>query len=354
MLQESPLPGPALLRGRRFVQYALSAALTVLFLWIAFRGTDVGRLLALVRGANYMWILAYFACLMASHVVRSWRWGYLLSPIRRGITFRNLFAGVMIGYMFNNVLPRAGEIARPYAISRTEHLPVSSALGTIVVERIIDTFSFLVLVALLPLVYNGPLLESFPWLQSAGVIITVVTGAGLVFLVALMLRRDWTDRFLLRPLGWMLPRGARLRVDAQVHAFLDGFLFLKEPSSFAVIAVSGVLVWVLYILMTYVALFAFGLGGLGMRAAVVLLTISSIGVAIPTPGSTGSYHAFTSQTLVRLYAVDPSVALGFATVTHAVGFIGVTLIGLYYFIRDRVKPVPGSDGAVSVKEGNAA
>jgi hypothetical protein len=319
------------------VQYALSAALTVLFLWIAFRKTDAGKLIALMRDANYWWMLASFACLMASHAVRSWRWRYLLAPLKQGIGFRNLFAGVMIGYMFNNVLPRAGEIARPYAISRSESLPVSSAFGTIVVERIIDTFSFLLLVALLPLVYDGPLLDSFPWLQSAGLILTGVTVAGLACIVALMLRRDWTDRFLLRPLVLVLPRGVRGRVEAQVHAFLDGFLFLKEPSSFAVILLSGALVWILYILMTYLALFAFRLETLGLRAAVVILTISSIGIAIPTPGSTGSYHAFTSQTLIRLYATDPSVALGFATVTHAVGFIGVTLVGLYYFIRDRIR-----------------
>jgi len=333
--EESPLSVRAPSRGRRFGQYALSAALTVLFLWIAFRGTDAGKLISLMRGANYGWMLAMFACLMASHAVRSWRWGYLLSPIKRGIGFRNLFAGVMIGYMFNNVLPRAGEIARPYAISRVESLPISSAFGTIVVERIIDTFSFLLLVALLPLVYDGPLLESFPWLQRAGLIITGATSAGLAFLVALMVRRDWTDRFLLRPLRWVLPAGVRTRMEEQVHAFLDGFLFLKDPSAFAVIACAGVLVWFLYILMTYVAFFAFGLEALGPRAAVVLLTISSIGVAIPTPGSTGSYHAFTAQTLIRLYAVDPSVALGFATVTHAVGFVGVTLVGVFYFIRDR-------------------
>jgi glycosyltransferase 2 family protein len=336
LLQESPLPRPAVPRGRRLMQLAMSAALTVAFLWIAFRGTDMGKLFTLMRGANYWWMLAMLACLMASHAVRAWRWGYLLSPVKRGIGFRNLFAGVMIGYMFNNVLPRAGEIARPYAISRMESLPASSAFGTIVVERIIDTFSFLLLVAALPLVYDGPFLDSFPWLQSTGLIITGVTAGGLLFLVAMMVRRDWTDRFLLRPLGWVLPSGVRLRTEGQVHAFLDGFLFLKEPASFAVIALSGVLVWFLYILMTYVALFAFGLGTLGPRAAVVVLTISSIGIAIPTPGSTGSYHAFTSQTLIRLFGVDPSVALGFATVTHAVGFIGVTLVGLFYFVRDRL------------------
>jgi uncharacterized protein (TIRG00374 family) len=162
-----------------------------------------------------------------------------------------------------------------------------------------------------------------------------VTAGGLLFLVVMMMRRDWTDRFVLRPLGSLLPSRLRGRLDMQVHAFLDGFLFLKDPASFAVIFIGSVLVWFLYILMTYVAFFAFDLGALGMRAAVVVLTISSIGVAIPTPGGTGSYHAFTSQTLIRLFGVDQSRALGYATLTHAVGFIGVTVVGLYYFARGR-------------------
>ncbi|HUI10575.1 MAG TPA: lysylphosphatidylglycerol synthase transmembrane domain-containing protein [Bacteroidota bacterium] len=333
LLQESP---PGRTRARQFLQYALSAALTLFFLWIAFRGTDWGKLVALVEGANYWWMLAMFGCLMASHAVRSWRWGYLLAPVRKGIPFRSLFAGVMLGYMFNNVLPRAGELARPYALSRMEGVSGSSALGTIVVERILDTLTFLLLLAMLPLLYNGPLVESFPWLSEAGLAVTAVTLACLAALTVLMLRRDWADRFLLLPAGKLVPRRYRAPLEEQVHAFLDGFLFLKDPATLALIAASGAVVWLLYILMTYVALFAFGLQALGMRAAVVLLTISSIGIAIPTPGSTGSYHAFTSQTLVRLFAVDPSVALSFATVTHAVGFIGVTLVGAWYLVREKM------------------
>jgi len=293
---------------------------------------------ALLRGADYWWMLAMFACLMASHAVRSWRWGYLLSPVRRGIPFRSLFAGVMLGYMFNNVLPRAGELARPYALSRREHVSASSALGTIVVERILDTLTFLFLLAILPLVYDGPLADSFPWLGRAGAILTAFTVAFLAALTALMLRRDWADRFLLAGVGKLIPRRLRPGVETHMHAFLDGFLFMKDPATLALIALSGGIVWFLYIVMTYVALFAFGLGSLGMRAAVVLLTISSIGIAIPTPGSTGSYHAFTSQTLIRLFAVDPALALSFATATHAVGFIGVTLVGAWYLVRDRMAP----------------
>lgn len=335
MILDPPLSRPGLHRGR-VLRYMLSGVLTVLFLWVAFRGTDFPKLLDLMRHANYWWILAMFVCLMASHLVRAWRWRYLLEPIKRGIGMRNLFAGVMIGYLFNNILPRAGEIARPYAIGKSEDLSRSSAFGTIVVERIIDTFSFLVLAAILPFVYNGPLLDAFPWLQDAGVIITAGTTVGLAVLVALMVRRDWTNRFLLKPLRLFLPRHISERLDGIFHAFLDGFLFLKIPANFAAIAASSVVVWFLYILMIYVAFFAFDLGSLGFRGAVVVQTISSIGVAIPTPGSTGSYHAFTSQSLIRLFKVDPAVALGYATVTHAVSFIGVSLVGLYYYVRDQI------------------
>jgi glycosyltransferase 2 family protein len=96
-------------------------------------------------------------------------------------------------------------------------------------------------------------------------------------------------------------------------------------------------IWGLYMLMTFVAFRAFGLEDrLGWGAAWVTLAISSIGVAIPTPGSTGTYHAFASQTLTQLFGVDATTALSFATATHAIGFVGVTLIGLWFFVKDHL------------------
>jgi uncharacterized membrane protein YbhN (UPF0104 family) len=104
-----------------------------------------------------------------------------------------------------------------------------------------------------------------------------------------------------------------------------------------VIAASSAVIWFLYILMIYVAFFAFGLGDLGLGGALVVEAISSIGMALPTPGGTGTYHAFTSQTLNKLFQVAMPVALSFATVTHAVTFIGVSIVGLWYFLRDRIR-----------------
>lgn len=322
-------------RSRTTLKYLLSALLTVVFLAFAFKGTDLDKLYLSIKGANYWWMLVMFTCLMLSHLFRSWRWRYLLDPIKPNIGLRNLFSGLMIGYLVNNVLPRAGELVRPYTIGKLESLPKSAALGTIVVERLMDTVSFLFLVAIIPLVYSGPLAATFPWLQEAGTILSVATIAFLLVIVTLMIRRDWTDG-LLRMMGRILPASFSRRLDTITHSFLDGFLFLKHPRNFVRILVLSVLIWTLYVMMIYVSFFAFHLQQLGLGAAIVVQAISSIGVAIPTPGATGGYHWFTSQTLTRLFFVPDEVALSFATVTHAVGYIGVTVIGLYFFLKDHI------------------
>jgi len=289
-----------------------------------------------MSGANYWWMLLMLAVLMASHALRAWRWRYLLEPAKASIGFRNLFSAVMVGYFLNNVFPRAGEIVRPYSIGRLEAIPKSTAFGTIVVERIMDIFSFLGLFLIIPFVYTGPLRESFPWLAEAGVIICCVTGASMASLVILMLRRDWAAA-MAGALTRVLPERLRRTVLGATQKFLDGFLFLKQPRNYLIIGILSVLIWVLYIVMMYVAFFAFGLQDrLDFSAAVVVQAISSIGVAMPTPGATGSYHAFTSQTLIRLFSVDPTLALSYATVTHAMGYIGVSIVGAYFFVRDHV------------------
>jgi len=166
----------------------------------------------------------------------------------------------------------------------------------------------------------------------------VITLAFLAVFAFLRARRDIVMKILSSVTRRLSPRKAQL-VEHVAHSFLDGFLFLKEPKSYLTIGILSVLVWGLYIVMMYLPFYAFGLTekySLGMGAAMVVQAISSIGILIPTPGGTGPYHYFTIQTLTKLYGVDDELARSYATVTHAVGFVGVTLVGLYYFLRDRL------------------
>lgn len=324
-------------RFRTLLKHFSSVALALLFLYLAFRDVDISGLWASMGSADYWWMFLMLLLLLGSHILRSLRWRYLLEPIKAGIGLRSLFSGVMLGYLVNNVLPRAGELVRPYAIGRLESISKSAALGTIVVERIMDGVSFLILLALMPLVYDGPLREVFPWLGESGIIMSAVLLSFLIVAVVLMVRRDWTTRLV----GFaerILPGKSSLRIHRVVHSFLDGFLFLKQPRKYPVIVLLSAGVWFLYIAMMHAAFVAFHLQHqLGWRAAVVVLAISSIGVALPTPGSTGSYHFFTAQTLTRLFFVPEKIALGYATLTHAVGYVGVSIIGLYFLYHDHIK-----------------
>ncbi len=325
-------------RVRTAFKYLISIGLTVLFLYLAFRGSDFEKLGGALSKANYWWVLAMFPVLLLSHGLRAWRWEYLLYPVKHPLRFRNLFSALMIGYMMNNILPRAGELVRPYAIGKLEGLSRSAAFGTVLMERILDIISFMILIACIPAVYSGPLMEAFPWLQEAGIWITTVTLLFLGLFVFFMMRRD----IVIRTLNFFTRHFSRHRADLVeriTHSFLDGFLFLKEPKNYVMIAALSVALWGLYIVMMYLPFYAFGLVhtySLDLGSALVVQAISSVGIIIPTPGATGPYHYFTIQSLTKLYGVDEELARSYAVVTHAVGFIGITLIGIYYFLRDQL------------------
>jgi glycosyltransferase 2 family protein len=321
--------------AKKILQYGISLLLMVAFLYFAFRGTDFIELWSILGKANYWWVLAMVPPLLISHLLRSWRWEYLLRPVKKGLRFRNLFSALIVGYMLNNVFIRAGELARPLAIGKLEGVSRSAALGTVIVERIFDMLSFLVVVGLIPLVYSGPLLQSFPWLVSVGIWTTIITITVLAGFAFLMVRRDIVEK-LLSFLTHRLSPKHRGMIERVTHSFLDGFLFLKDPSQYLMITVLSILVWFFYIVMVYFPFLAFGLDNLGWDAALVIQAISSIGFIVPTPGGTGSYHYFVIQTMTKLYSVNEEVARSYATVTHAVGFIATMIVGLYFFFKDKL------------------
>jgi uncharacterized protein (TIRG00374 family) len=338
---------------KKFLRPALSLGLSALFLYLAFKDTDFKSILDALSRANYLWALSMFPVLMASHAIRALRWRYLLLPVKSKIGFRNLFSAMMVGYMMNNVLPRAGELVRPYAINKLEGISRSTAFGTVFIERIFDVFSFLVVIACVPLLTTSHLGEAFPWLASAGIWLTAGTLTMLALFSFLMVRRDLVMRLLGTVTRRISPKRAAL-VEHVAHSFLDGFLFLKEPRHYATIVALSAAIWALYILMMYLPFYAFGLPaayGLDIGSAVVLQAISSIGYLMPTPGATGPYHYFTIQTLTKLYGVSDTLAGSYAALTHAIGYVGVTLIGMYYFFRDRLhmsdvlKPEPAAGAA---------
>lgn len=320
------------------LQTLFSVLLAALFLYLAFRGKNLDEIWQSLLNVHWSWFIILFVGSVLSHILRAWRWRYLMYPIKEDISLRNAFSVTMIGYLINNVVPRLGEFVRPYAIGKLEHVSKSATMGTIILERILDivTFAFITLTVLSfyaePFALWFPSMAQFEWLFFVGAIVTFA-----LFLL-MFLKAEIIFQFV-KHFSYLLPKQLRARSDYIFTSFLSGFKASKHPGNFFMIGVTSLLVWISYIVLLYVPFFIYDFpqeNGLNFGSAAVLQVASGLAFALPTPSGIGSYHAFTSFTLTQLFHVDAEKALSYAFYTHLVGFLTTTIIGLYYFFRDKI------------------
>src|SRR5688500_19883560 len=123
---------------------ALVLVLTVALLAFFLRGVDPGAAWAEARQANGALLTAAILIVLITYALRAFRWQYLLAPI--GVTrFRTAFETTVIGFAFSFLVPRAGELLRPYLLARREQLPPTAAFATIILERLLDLITVLLL-----------------------------------------------------------------------------------------------------------------------------------------------------------------------------------------------------------------
>ena len=75
---------------------------------------------------------------LLSYFSRAYRWGYTLWPMNYKSSFKNQYHSLMIGYLVNMTIPRAGEFSRAVMLKRSDNIPIGPGFGTIVTERIVD------------------------------------------------------------------------------------------------------------------------------------------------------------------------------------------------------------------------
>ena len=172
------------LHRNRWVQLVLGLAVSIGCLWWAAGGLlsnpdDRARIQDAFTRANYATLPPMVAGVALFYLIKAWRWRLLLKPVGDFHTVRDLLPYVMIGFAANNLLPaRIGELVRPWALGRREKISRSTALATVIVERVVDMFSILLVLAV------GLALHPFPRLiKDAGF---AALATNLVLLVVLL------------------------------------------------------------------------------------------------------------------------------------------------------------------------
>lgn len=331
-------------RGRK-LNIIISTLLLALFLYLAFRNVNLNELLSILRNTNYLYVfIGVFIGVVGGSAVRALRWRVLLEPIKKGIKFKNLFATTIIGYMLNNLFPRSGEVVRPYLLGKHENISRASAFATIIVERIIDTIMFLLMFGIALIYFKDTITDSIPQISFAVIILSAMIFLMLAWII-FMIGKPEISLKIVKFFTKFLPDKLHAKADDIFTSLLNGFDVLKKPSLFFRIAVYSIMLWAAYLTSTYIPFYSFGIltanGGTGVLRGLwdanLLLVLINVAMFIPSPAATGPYHYMCTVTLVNMFAINRSSALGYATATHAMMFIMFLVLGLYYFITSQYR-----------------
>ena len=325
---------------KRILQIAVIAALTVFFLWLFLRNANLREVGAILGRSNLLWVLVGFVVNIGALVFRTMRWRTLLDAGDPPPFYATFFANA-VGYMASIVLPiRASDVARPVLLSRRTSHRISGALGTILTERVLDLTSILLMFVIFAAMrwnefsHDQNIAAWFYIVRIGAIASAVILVALWAFLIGLRFARD-TIRRLHEWLGRFLPERVRSSWMHFFDTFTDTLRITSDPRALTKVLLCTLATWTCLTSQFWFATMAVH-QPLPYDASFFVTGVTTVGLAIPTPGGIGGFHKACQLVLTRFYAfsVDSSVAV--AVLFHVIGTLPVLSIGLFLFAKEGV------------------
>ena len=300
--------------------------------WRCSDNVDLARVVGTIVHARPEWLALSLATMVVNLAIRARRWQYLLEPLAE-TSFGNAFRATAVGFAASSLLPaRAGELIRPYFLSRYENVSATGAFATVILERLLDTVTVLVLLASFVFVFGRGLGEAkpvvFAAVKWAGATAGVVAFAGLLVLFVLAGDPARLGRTMAR-LGEVVPSTLAGLIARVAEKFATGLGAIRRPGRLMVALVWSFPLWLSIALGIWAVTVAFHFA-VPFTGSFLLLALLAIGVAVPTPGAVGGFHeAFRVGTTV-FYGAPDDAAVGAAIVLHLFSIGPSLLLGLFF------------------------
>lgn len=318
---------------RTILQYLFFLGLGIFFAWLSLKNLDqksIARIREALHNARHWLAIPVFGILIGSHWVRALRWRLLIEPMGYMPTRANSFFAVMIGYLVNMGVPRMGEIVKCTVLARYEKIPADKLIGTIILERMIDALTLLVVfgttLLLQPELYSRIMGAFFsnPGEKQEKQLLSqllpfIVIGAIILATIAWMLIKKKTVKDLLAIFR---------RIYQSVFQGISSIRHLKKRRQFIVYTI---LLWVFYLAGGYIGFMAFRETEIyGIKEAFTILSAGSIGM-IASPGGIGAY-AFLIEKTMQLYGLNATIAAAFGWILWLAQTSVILLGGILSFV----------------------
>ncbi len=320
-------------RLRTILQYIFFLGLGIFLVWWSIKdltSEDRTHIKEATKTARYWLLLPVFLILFASHWVRAMRWRLLMQSLGYDPSILNAFFAVMIGYMTNQAVPRLGEVVKCTMLSRYEHIPVDKLIGTIILERMIDAITLLLVfgitLSIQPDLYSqltDAIFNSKPDPAHNSISSTMVLLIGVSIVIILIAVWMIRKKKKFHDLGLLLKM-----IGKRIWEGISAIRHLRKRKQFIFLTI---LLWTLYLAGGYLGFMAFRETGLyGVREAFAILSAGSIGMVV-TPGGIGAYSFLVEKTMI-IYGLDKGVAFAFGLILWVAQTAVILIGGLVSFV----------------------
>jgi hypothetical protein len=309
----------------RNYKVVLGVVISLICLGLALAGIEWSRVGVALQRADWRYLLPAGAALLGYLMARSARWRVLLGS---QVSFGTAFSVTNIGYLVSNVLPfRLGDPARAVAIGLGGDVKISSALSTVVIERVLDMLTVVVLLAV-----TVPFVGNAGWTREAGILGAGLGVAAMALMILLALRPGWARRWLgrlLRRASWL----DRERWLAWFEGLLEGFGALRSVERSVALIAWSIVTWGLTVL-NYLAVLRAFVDRPSLVQASFLTCATALGMALPSsPGAMGVFHSVARYALQLPFGVTAETAVVIAFASHAYQYVVMCVLGLIGLVQ---------------------
>jgi len=305
------------------LKIALGAAVSLVFLWLAFRGVNWHDAWHMVRHADPWLLVAALGSVLLTTLVRADRWRMMFWPRYRSLRLRQFASIFLIGQVINAVIPaRAGEVARALLIGASERVSRALALWTAVLEKVLDAACLLAFLFGLSFVVPLP-----AWLQRSGWILSF--GLGLVCIAVAVAVACHA-----RVAGWIEWASNRMRLLQRIplHRLLSSVIeslgLVRQPRVFLGLTVWSVAAFIGAAMTNWLTARSLGLE-ISFTASLLLIAVLQVSAVVPiptSPGRVGVFHYLVVITLA-IFDVPRDVALSYGLVLHVIVYLPMIVGG---------------------------
>jgi uncharacterized protein (TIRG00374 family) len=298
-----------------FLRATFGIAVSVVSIWILIHSVDVGQAFEVLRTASPAWIVVMLITATVDVACRAARWRALLGPIA-ALRYRRVLAYTYLGYLANNILPaRLGELYRSHALGEGEDISRTTVLGTVVVERVVDTVMVVAIASLSVLVLSARGTMSSAALLGLALVALLVIALGLGIAAHRLPGAARVEAIVARR-PRLLELGRRLR---------EGLAVAGRPRTLAAALVFSAFAWA-----ASIGTFLAAGQAVGVQLTIAQAALLTTGVALVTiipsgPGYVGTFE-LTAVGIAAGFGIPRDEAFAMGLLVHLV-ILSTTSIG---------------------------